>query len=78
MYIHEMHAHKVRAPETHICKMHAHEMYARRYTPNKIYVYEICAYKIRDAGNFFIIKRPYTSPYVPCTADTSCSLNRNI
>jgi hypothetical protein len=78
MYIHEMHAHKVRAPETHICKIHAHEMHAHRYTPNEIYAHEICAYEMRDAGNFFIIKRPYTSPYVPCTADTSCSLNRNI
>jgi hypothetical protein len=42
------------------------------------HAHEICAYEMRDAGNFFIIKRPYTSPYVPCAADTSCSLDRNI
>jgi hypothetical protein len=58
-------------------------MHAHRYTSNRIYAYEICAYeicayKIRDAGNFIIIKRPYTSPYIPCTTDTSYSLNRNI
>ena len=73
-----MHANKVRAPEIYICKMHAHEIYAYRYTPNKTYPYEICAYEMRDAGNFFIIKRPYTSPYIPalptpCVALTEIS-----
>jgi hypothetical protein len=78
VHAHEMYAYKVRAPETHICKMHALEMHAHRYTPNEIYAHEICAYEMGDAGNFFIIKRSYTSPYIPCTADTLCSLDRNI
>jgi hypothetical protein len=78
VYAYEMHAYKVRAPETHIYKMHAHEIHAYRYTPNKIHAYKICAYEMRDAGNFFNIKRPYTSPYIPYTTYTSCSLNRNI
>jgi hypothetical protein len=49
--------HKVYAHEIYSCKMHAY-----RYTPDEIHAHEICAYKMRDTGNFFIIK-PQASLY---------------